>query len=392
MSGLVGTFLCLGNPLLDIAAVVDDAFLAKHDIKLANQILAEPQHMPIYQELAALPTVEYMAGGAGQNTTRVVQWLMQVPHATTYMGCIGDDEFGRKMSATASSAGVNVRHLVDAATVRYLVDAATVTTTLIPTLRAPAGPPPGRRSHRHHYPDPNPLCPPQVRHLVDAATVRYLVDAATPTGTCAVCVVGGERSLVANLAAANNYKTEHVLLPENFSLVEAARIIYCTGFFITVSPDSIALVAKHCAEHDKIFAMNISAPFIVQVPPFKKVLSDSLPYVDYLFGNETEAAAFAESEGYSGADLQEVARRVSRMPKASGARPRTVVFTQGADCTIVAVGGKVTLYPTTLVEKSKLILAGKGVPEAVRAGNYAASTVIQHSGCVFPATPSFCWE
>lgn len=97
------------------------------------------------------------------------------------------------------------------------------------------------------------------------------------------------------------------------------------------------------------------------------------------------------------------------MPKASGARPRTVVFTQGADCTIVAVGGKVTLYPTTLVEKSKLvdtngagdafvggflsqILAGKGVPEAVRAGNYAASTVIQHSGCVFPATPSFCWE
>ncbi|MEW5301811.1 MAG: hypothetical protein WDW36_004647 [Sanguina aurantia] len=384
MSGLVGTFLCLGNPLLDIAAVVDDAFLAKHDIKLANQILAEPQHMPIYQELAALPTVEYMAGGAGQNTTRVVQWLMQVPHATTYMGCIGDDEFGRKMSATASSAGVNVR---------YLVDAATVTTTLIPTLRAP-------RSHRHHYPDPNPLCPPQV---------RYLVDAATPTGTCAVCVVGGERSLVANLAAANNYKTEHVLLPENFSLVEAARIIYCTGFFITVSPDSIALVAKHCAEHDKIFAMNISAPFIVQVPPFKKVLSDSLPYVDYLFGNETEAAAFAESEGYSGADLQEVARRVSRMPKASGARPRTVVFTQGADCTIVAVGGKVTLYPTTLVEKSKLvdtngagdafvggflsqILAGKGVPEAVRAGNYAASTVIQHSGCVFPATPSFCWE
>lgn len=85
--------------------------------------------------------------------------------------------------------------------------------------------------------------------------VRYLVDAATPTGTCAVCVVGGERSLVANLAAANNYKTEHVLLPENFSLVEAARIIYCTGFFITVSPDSIALVAKHCAENDKIFAM-----------------------------------------------------------------------------------------------------------------------------------------
>jgi adenosine kinase len=33
-----------------------------------------------------------------------------------------------------------------------------------------------------------------------------MVDEATPTGTCAACIVGGERSLVANLAAANNYK------------------------------------------------------------------------------------------------------------------------------------------------------------------------------------------
>ena len=53
--------------------------------------------------------------------------------------------------------------------------------------------------------------------------VSYHVDSSTPTGTCATCIMGGERSLVANLAAANNYKvfqpigTEHpacwVLLP-----------------------------------------------------------------------------------------------------------------------------------------------------------------------------------
>ena len=35
---------------------------------------------------------------------------------------------------------------------------------------------------------------------------HYQVDESTPTGTCGVCVVGGERSLVANLVAANNYK------------------------------------------------------------------------------------------------------------------------------------------------------------------------------------------
>jgi hypothetical protein len=29
----------------------------------------------------------------------------------------------------------------------------------------------------------------------------------------------------------------------------------------------------------------------MQVPPFKKVLTEALPYVDFLFGNETEARA-----------------------------------------------------------------------------------------------------
>lgn len=33
-----------------------------------------------------------------------------------------------------------------------------------------------------------------------------MVDEATPTGTCAVCVLEKDRSLVANLGAANNYK------------------------------------------------------------------------------------------------------------------------------------------------------------------------------------------
>lgn len=38
-----------------------------------------------------------------------------------------------------------------------------------------------------------------------------MVDTTAATGTCAVCIVGGERSLVANLAAANNFKvnTQH---------------------------------------------------------------------------------------------------------------------------------------------------------------------------------------
>jgi adenosine kinase len=55
-----------------------------------------------------MPNVEYIAGGATQNTIRVAQWMLQVPGATTYMGCVGEDEFARKMTETATKDGVQV--------------------------------------------------------------------------------------------------------------------------------------------------------------------------------------------------------------------------------------------------------------------------------------------
>jgi sugar/nucleoside kinase (ribokinase family) len=48
----------------------------------------------------------------------------------------------------------------------------------------------------------------------------------------------------------------------------------------------------------------------LQVPPFKKTLMDALPYVDFLFGNENEAATFAESENWGTSDIAEIALRV----------------------------------------------------------------------------------
>ena len=118
---------------------------------------------------------------------------------------------------------------------------------------------------------------------------RLQVDQSTPTGTCAVCVVGKDRSLVAYLAAANNFKLTHA--KENWSLVESARVIYCTGFFITVSPDTIAAVASHCAENDKIFTMNLSAPFIMQGLDHSYV---AIHIVSYLFHSPNYSPSLQE--------------------------------------------------------------------------------------------------
>jgi adenosine kinase len=315
-------------------------------LKLGDQILAEDAHQPLYKELEEQYKVEYIAGGATQNTIRVAQWMLQVPGATTYMGSVGKDHYADQLSKVAANDGVDA---------------------------------------------------------------RYHVDESTPTGTCAACIMGGERSLVANLAAANNYKIDHLKKPENWAVVEAAKVIYSAGFFITVSPDSMMTVAQHAAANNKYYCLNISAPFICEVPPFKKTLMDLMPYVDFLFANENEARAFAKSEGWDTEDVEEIALRVSKYPKENGSRGRTVVFTQGSDPTVVASNGKIASFPVTLIPADKLVdtngagdafvggflsqlVAGKDVAECVRAGHYAGGVIVQRGGCTFPDKPyGFAW-
>lgn len=342
---MCGVLLGMGNPLLDISAVVDESLLTKYGVKLNDAILAEESHMPLYDELKAMDTVEYIAGGATQNSIRVCQWMLQVEGATSFMGCVGKDDNGATLKRCCASQGV---------------------------------------------------------------FANYYEDPATPTGTCGVLVNGGERSLVTSLGAANNYKVEHLSQPENWALVENARVFYMAGFFLTVSPPSIMKVAQHSAENCKTFCMNLSAPFIMLVPPFLAALNEAMPYIDVLFGNESEAATYAQSQGWSETDISEIALKASKLPKASGHRGRMVVFTQGADATVVAKDGKVTLYPVIALPKEKLVdtngagdafvggflsqlCAGKDVGECCRAGNYAANTIIQRAGCTFPEKPAFTW-
>ena len=50
-------------------------------------------------------------------------------------------------------------------------------------------------------------------------------------------------------------QVDHIKQPDNFALVEAARVIYMAGFFMTVSPETIDLVAKKACEQNKILCM-----------------------------------------------------------------------------------------------------------------------------------------
>eukprot|EP00597_Dinobryon_sp_UTEXLB2267_P001111 CAMPEP_0170070592 /NCGR_PEP_ID=MMETSP0019_2-20121128/8822_1 /TAXON_ID=98059 /ORGANISM="Dinobryon sp., Strain UTEXLB2267" /LENGTH=339 /DNA_ID=CAMNT_0010278901 /DNA_START=34 /DNA_END=1053 /DNA_ORIENTATION=+ len=335
-----GAILGMCNPLLDISAEVPTELLKKYDVSLNNAILAEEKHVPLYEELVNDYPVQYIAGGATQNSIRVAQWMLQIPGSTYYFGAIGADKYGEILETCAIEDGVQV---------------------------------------------------------------IYQKNPSVPTGTCAVLINGGERSLVANLAAANTFSSAHLKIPEAESAIAKASIFYISGFFLTVSVDAILELGRHAVTENKIFCMNLSAPFLIQF--FGDQMAATTPYTDFVFGNESEAAAYGAAKGY-GTDLAEIALKLAAQPKASGTRPRVVVFTQGSDRTIVASMGKVTEYPVDplptelLVDTNgagdafvggflAMLLLNKSLDECVRAGHFAARTIIQRSGCTFPKECSF---
>jgi adenosine kinase len=120
--------------------------------------------------------------------------MLGVPGATSYFGAVGDDEYGGVLAKCASEEGV---------------------------------------------------------------LVHYQKSKDQPTGTCAVLVNGGERSLVANLAAANTFTHDHIITDTSKKIIEAAKFYYISGFFLTVSVESILTIAKHSAENSKTFCMNL---------------------------------------------------------------------------------------------------------------------------------------
>jgi len=338
-----GAVFGMGNPLLDLSVslegIVGSVFLRKYGLEANNAILAGKEHVPMYEEMADAFEVEYIAGGATQNSIRVAQWLLGQKKSCTYFGCIGNDKFGKVLQSKAEEDGVNA---------------------------------------------------------------VYQIHPQESTGTCAVvCTEGGKkRSLVANLASANLFTIDHVNMEKNWKCVQKANVYYIAGFFLTVSPPSIMKVAKHACENNKIFTMNLSAPFLCQF--FKEPMMAAMPYIDILFGNESEAATFAKEHNLGTEDIKEIAHKIAEMPKINKNRKRMVVFTQGDLPIVVCQDGRILEFSVPPLAASEMVdtngagdafvggflaqlAKGKPVEDCVELGKRAAKMIIGRSGCTFPS-------
>lgn len=336
-----GVLLGLGNPILDATVTTDEKFLQKYELDANNVILAEPQHQDLFTEVMTKMKPMFIAGGANQNSIRVAQWLLGRKHAVTFFGCVGNDDRAKILLEKAQEVGVNV---------------------------------------------------------------RYLVNPEHPTGLCASIIVKDNRSLVCELGAALHFDYHFLQEPENWALVEKAKVYYICGFPFPVSPPAVRFIADHAFRHNKILVMNLSATYLVQYFLDPKI--NMMPFIDILFGNDTEAKALCELAGLPTKDIKAMALAVSQLPMANPGRKRVVIFTQGKDPTIVAMNGEVKVFNVDPVKKMVMkdtngcgdafvggflsqLVQGKDIDFCLNCGAYAAKTVIKHVGCTFPAKPDF---
>ncbi|KAG0706609.1 Ribokinase-like protein [Suillus ampliporus] len=330
---------CMGNPLLDVQVTNGEELLKKYDLKANDAILAEEKHMSIYDEVVKNYKVTYVAGGASQNAARGAAYVLP-PNSVVYTGCVGDDDLAEQLRAANKREGLQ-----------------------------------------------------EV----------YLVKPGAKTGACAVVLTGHHRSLVTTLQAAELFEQSHLSSPAVAPLVDAAKVFYVEGFFLTHGTSSVLELSKKASSASKVFALNFSAPFIPQF--FSTQLQSVLPYCDIIIGNETEAEAYATANGLPDSkDLAAIAKAVAISPKSNASRPRVVIFTHGAESTIMvssAAPDSPKIFKVNAIDDKLIVdtngagdafaggflgayVAGKSLDECVEAGHKMGAMCVQLVGPQFP--------
>ncbi|THH11605.1 hypothetical protein EW145_g529 [Phellinidium pouzarii] len=226
----------------------------------------------------------------------------------------------------------------------------------------------------------------------EGLTDAYLVKKGEKTGACAVIITGHHRSLVTTLQAAEKFELSHLKSSEIKPLVDGANFFYVEGFFLTHGVESV------------VFVLNLSAPFIPQF--FKAQVDQVLPFCDIVIGNESEAEAWADASGQPDKkDLPAVARALALTPKSNPSRPRTVIFTQGPESTIVvsaADNAEERIHPVQALKSEEIVdtngagdafaggvlgalVDGRSIDEAVDIGHKMGAMCVQQVG------PQFKW-
>ncbi|GAC74053.1 possible pfkB family carbohydrate kinase [Moesziomyces antarcticus T-34] len=219
-----------------------------------------------------------------------------------------------------------------------------------------------------------------------------------PTGSCAVVITGHNRSLCTNLGAAEKFAKSHLETAEAQQAIKNAKIFYLGGFFLTHGVESALVLANEAKARDASFTMNLSAPFIPQF--FTAQVDQVVPFADVIFGNETEAEAWAQAHNLETKDLKQIAQAIADYDAATTkAEKRVVIITNGSQPTILAKRGESQQFvhetpkinPADIVDTNGAgdafaggvvgaLVLGKSIDEAINVGHKLGGMCIGQVG------------
>ena len=220
-----------GNPLLDIIVPDEEGSLVER-FSLVKDIAQEVDTVSVglYDEVTKREDVDLSAGGCALNTVRVFQWLTGVTHSSVFLGGLGVDKQGDILQSVVEADGV---------------------------MTSLARQPP---------------------HL--------------PTGHCIALVRGAERTLCANLGAANSYHVSDLWSGNNKTTLQQAKVIYVEGYFLSHSPEATKELALFAQRNKKTFIFNLCGEYVCEDIKYVENVLSILPYVDIMFGNRSEFDVF----------------------------------------------------------------------------------------------------
>ncbi|XP_060854808.1 uncharacterized protein LOC132932445 [Rhopalosiphum padi] len=284
------------NPLLDMTVVGNPEILRKYDLKSNDAILAGEKQAGIYEELEKDPNVQYTAGGSGQNSLRVVQWILGEPNSATFFGAVGNDRYSEILKREANRDGLDVKY-------------------------------------------------------------QYHSD--KPTGTCAVIITNGGkyRSLCANLSASKSYTGDHLELPENKQIIQNAKFylvtyFYFRGFFLVSNPSASEKIARIAYERNRPLLFNMSAPYIYE--SYLDSVMSIFPYINIIVGSAEEAKSFALANNWETTDTETIALKLSTFNVRNYGH-RLVILTQAENPVIVATGNHVRKFKVPKISEKDIV-------------------------------------
>lgn len=125
---------------------------------------------------------------------------------------------------------------------------------------------------------------------------------------------------------------------------------------------------------------------------------EAMPYVDILFGNESEALTFAKEQNFGTENLKLIGQKMTQLTKLNSNRPRVVVLTQGHEPVLLFENDTIREFAVDELKESEIVdtngagdafvggflaqlIQGKTYDDAIRCGICAARSIIQRNGC-----------